>query len=144
MFLDIGSLPPHLEKPLETATIAYLERAMPRGEYLGWVAVPSADPARIVAGAGVQRRQTMPFPLNWPDGTQMVGEGRQAIVMNVYTEPEWRRRGLARELMYAILAWAKSVRLEGLVLHGADAGRPVYESLGFTATNEMRYRGDLR
>jgi len=89
-------------------------------------------------------RPSMPFPLTWPDGTRLVGDGRQAIVVNVFTDRDWRRRGVARRLMQDILAWARSIKLEGLVLHAAPDGRPLYESLGFTATNEMRYRGDLR
>jgi hypothetical protein len=30
-----------------------------------------------------------------------------------------------------------------LVLHASDDGRALYESLGFVATNEMRYAGAL-
>jgi len=66
-------------------------------------------------------------------------EGRQAIVVNVFTEPEFRRQGLARQLMLAVLAWARDERLDSLVLHAAKDGRALYESLGFTQTNEMRY-----
>ena len=144
MFLDIGSLAPELARPLQTATITFLERAIPSGEYVGWLAVPDDDPSAVVAGAGVQMRPSMPFPLTWPDGTRLVGDGRQAIIVNVFTDRDWRRRGVARRLMQDILAWARSIKLEGLVLHAAPDGRPLYESLGFTATNEMRFRGDLR
>jgi hypothetical protein len=30
-----------------------------------------------------------------------------------------------------------------LVLHASDEGRPLYESMGFEPTNEMRYTGTL-
>ncbi len=30
------------------------------------------------------------------------------------------------------------------VLHASPDGRPLYEPLGFVATNEMRFAGDLR
>jgi len=30
-----------------------------------------------------------------------------------------------------------------LVLHASTEGRALYEQLGFVATNEMRYEGDL-
>ena len=50
---------------------------------------------------------------------------------------------MARRLMTEILSWARAVRLESLVLHAATDGRPLYEQLGFVATNEMRFTGDL-
>ncbi len=63
-------------------------------------------------------------------------------MLNVFTEPAWRRRGLAELLMRHILDWARQERLDRLVLHASDDGRPLYERLGFAATNEMRYRGE--
>lgn len=44
--------------------------------------------------------------------------------------------------MRHILDWARQERLDRLVLHASDDGRPLYERLGFAATNEMRYRGE--
>jgi GNAT superfamily N-acetyltransferase len=65
------------------------------------------------------------------------------LVLNVYVEPHWRRRGLARRLMQEILEWAPTAGVARLVLHASREGRPLYEALGFTATNEMRYGGRL-
>ncbi len=45
--------------------------------------------------------------------------------------------------MGELLAWAASNGLETLVLHASDAGRHLYERIGFVPTNEMRYRGSL-
>jgi GNAT superfamily N-acetyltransferase len=144
MFHDMGALPSPLVQPLKEMTLTYLEDAMPRGEYFGWLAAPSDDAARIVAGAGVQVRRVLPFPQRWIDRPiDSVGFGRQAIVLNVYTEPAFRRRGLAREVMLEILTWARSAGIESLVLHAAPAGRRLYEALGFAATNEMRFSGEL-
>jgi GNAT superfamily N-acetyltransferase len=144
MFNDMGVLPSPLVRPLKEMTVTYLADAMPRGEYLGWLAAPSDDPTRIVAGAGVQLRRVLPFPNRWPNRPiESVGFGRQAIVLNVYTEPAFRRRGLAREVMLEILAWARTAGIESLVLHAAPAGRPLYEALGFAATNEMRFSTEL-
>jgi GNAT superfamily N-acetyltransferase len=91
------------------------------------------DPANVIGGAGVQLRRVLPFP----EGAG-VAEGRQAIVINVYTEPAWRRRGVARSLMEAILTWARAADLESLVLHASAEGRGLYQQLGFVDTNEMR------
>jgi GNAT superfamily N-acetyltransferase len=143
MFRDMGRLATGTADPLARASETWLRRALADGEYLGWLAAPAGDPATIVAGAGVQVRRVLPFPHTRADGTVDTCEGRQAIVVNVYTEPAYRRLGLARRLMEAVLDWARGERLESLVLHAAPDGRPLYEALGFVATNEMRFAGDL-
>lgn len=60
--------------------------------------------------------------------------------MNMFTEPGHRRKGLARQLVGEILAWARARGLRTLILHASDEGRPLYTSLGFEPTNEMRLR----
>lgn len=52
-----------------------------------------------------------------PNGDVAVAAGRHAIVLNVFTEPDWRRQGVAELLMRRILEWAVEVRLDRLVLH---------------------------
>lgn len=141
MFCDMGRLTPQAAEPLRAASIAWLGPALERGEYVGWLAI-DADGA-VVAGVGVQRRQIIPFPRSETDGSVTVASGRTAVVVNVYTEPSHRRRGLARRLVEQVLAWARDVELDDLVLHAAPDGRHLYESLHFAATNEMRYQGAL-
>jgi GNAT superfamily N-acetyltransferase len=63
--------------------------------------------------------------------------------VNVYTEQAWRRRGVARFLMEALMQWARDERLDSLILHASTDGRPLYEQLGFEPTNEMRYVSPL-
>jgi GNAT superfamily N-acetyltransferase len=139
MFSDMGILPPDLAPQLEAATVAYLRDALPRGEYHGWLATGGGDPATIVAGAGVQLRRVLPFPQR-QGSVERVATGRQAIVLNVYTAPSWRRQGVARSLMERIIAWARAEGIESLVLHASQNGRALYQQLGFVATNEMRLR----
>jgi GNAT superfamily N-acetyltransferase len=139
MFRDMGRLGSDAAHPLFEASRQWLVDALAREEYLGWLASMDTDPGVVVAGAGVQVRRVLPFPQRLDDGSVVVAEGRQAIVVNVFTEAGFRRRGLARRLMEAIIGWAADVRLDSLVLHAAVDGRPLYESLGFAPTNEMRY-----
>ena len=143
MFRDMGALEPRQVGSLLETTRVFLEEAMPRGEYVGWLATPARSPDRVVAGAGVQPRRVLPFPRLGVDGERVVAYGRQAIVLNVYTESEFRRQGLARALMHEVMAWARTMNLESLVLHSAPDGRTLYEELGFAATNEMRFMGEL-
>jgi GNAT superfamily N-acetyltransferase len=142
MFSDMGTLPRSLYDGLVEGTVRYLERAMPAGDYLGWFAVPSANPQEIVGGAGILLRRVPPHPLKGPDAA--LADGRQGLVMNVFTERSWRRRGVAELLMRHLLAWVAESGLDSLVLHASDEGRALYERLGFVATNEMRFAGDFR
>src|SRR5438105_820067 len=98
MFTDMGSLPAELYDGLVTATIAYLNHAIPAGDYVGWLASPATEPGKIVAGAGILLRRAPPHPREVIDGT-VLAEGRQGVIVNVYTEKGWRRRGLAQRLM---------------------------------------------
>ena len=64
------------------------------------------------------------------------------FVYNVYTEPAHRRRGVARALLDVLHDWALARGLGAIGLHASAAGRPLYETLGYRPTNEMRL--DLR
>jgi RimJ/RimL family protein N-acetyltransferase len=137
MFQDMGALPAAAFDGLVNEARLWTERALARGEYLGWLATPKNDPSVVVGGAGVQMRQVAPHPFRPPRGN-VFAKGKHAIVLNVFTEPEWRRRGLARLLMEEILQWARAEQLDRLVLHASSEARSLYEQLGFEITNEMR------
>ena len=57
----------------------------------------------------------------------------------MYTESGWREKGLARTLLKAAMEWATAQGSDQLLLHASDAAPPLYASLGFTVTNEMRW-----
>jgi GNAT superfamily N-acetyltransferase len=141
MFQDMGEVPPNLFEPFRAKSREQIYQMLARGEYIGWLASP-ADDEKIVGGAGVQLRQVPPHPLTKASGEITVAEGRHAIVQNVFTEPEWRRRGIARLLMKRIIDWSREEHLDSLVLHASDEARALYERLGFVATNEMRFASE--
>lgn len=143
MFSDMGLMPDSLFDQYRTLCEAGLRDQFASGEYVGWLASPDATSEKIVAGAGVQLRRVLPHPVGEPGGEITIAEGRHAIVLNVFTEPKWRRRGLASLLIERIIAWARAERLDRLVLHASDEGRVVYERLGFVQTNEMRFKDRL-
>jgi GNAT superfamily N-acetyltransferase len=135
MFHDMGTLPAHQMRALESATASYLRDAMPRGEYLAWVAEVPDSPPLIIGGAGVQLRSIFPRPRPGSDDLEL---GPEAIVLNVYVASSWRRRGVADGLMRALLHELAARSIRRIVLHASDDGRRLYERLGFVATNEMR------
>lgn len=57
--------------------------------------------------------------------------GKTGTVMNVYTLPEYRKRGIAGKLMKMLLAEAKSRSLDFVELKATDSGHSLYKSLGF-------------
>jgi GNAT superfamily N-acetyltransferase len=138
MWLDMGRLQPEAAEAMVASTVAALGPALAEGRYVGWLLAPATAPGRPVAGAGILLREQLPFPV---DGGRAVRFGEQGLVINVYTAPAWRRRGLAERLMRALLAWAETRGLSSVVLHAADEARPLYERLGFRGTNEMRWAG---
>ena len=134
MFRDMGKLAARHEESLLQATAAYLREALPRGEYLAWLAEDS-DAGTVIGGAGAQLRTILPRP---PEGARDLELGPEAIVLNVYVEREWRRRGVADMLMRALLDELAARRIRRIVLHASAEGRRLYERLGFVVTNEMR------
>ena len=135
MFRDMGQLAVHLEEPLAQATAAWLRDALPRGTYMAWVAEDEGSPGDVIGGAGVQLRPILPRPRSGADDLEL---GPEAIVLNVYVEPAWRRRGVAEALMRTLLDTLAARGIRRIVLHASDDGRRLYERLGFLPTNEMR------
>lgn len=103
---------------------------MRAGEYFPFLVVDSRG--RPVAGGAVWLREHQPSPGR--------GEFRVPYLLSVYTEPGFRRRGLATLLLTHANRWAKRNGYDRIVLHASEMGRPVYERFGYKGTNEMEYR----
>jgi GNAT superfamily N-acetyltransferase len=110
----------------------WLAQALADGSYRHWLALDGSG--RVVGGGGVL---LSPWPASPRDPCT-----ERAVILNVYTEPDFRKRGIARQIMLKILAWVKEQGLRSVNLHASAEGRPLYEKLGFEATNEMRLRFD--
>ena len=76
--------------------------------------------------------------INWPPSPECPYAHR-AYIHNVYTAPEFRRRGLARRLMETMVAWCRAKPCEYVSLHAAGMGRPLCQAMGFQPTREMRF-----
>jgi len=130
MFRDMGEgTVEELDRMVEVAG-PWLERALADGSYHHWLAVDSAG--QVAGGGGVL---LCPWPANPHDPCT-----QRAVILNVYTEKEFRKRGIARQIMQAILAWIERYGLRAVNLHASAEGRSLYEKLGFEPTNEMRLK----
>ena len=77
------------------------------------------------------------FVLDWPPHPLHPGSSLRAYLLNVFVEPDFRKRGLAHKLIEQCLEEARRRGIRVVTLHSSDAGRPVYEGFGFHATSEM-------
>jgi GNAT superfamily N-acetyltransferase len=132
MFAEMGDGTPESLDRMDVGFAPWLVEKMTAGEYLGWFALDDDD--QPVAGVGL-------WVQHWPVGP-VDQTGRRAYLMNVYTEPHWRKRGLARTLVRVALDWSREQGLRTALLNASSAGRPVYESLGFRPSGEMRLKLD--
>jgi GNAT superfamily N-acetyltransferase len=133
MFRDMGEgTVEELDLMVEVAG-QWLAQALADGSYRHWLALDGSS--RVAGGGGV-------LLCPWPPSPQYPCTQR-AVILNVYTEPEFRRHGIARQVMLGILAWVKEQGFGAVNLHASQDGRHLYEKLGFEATSEMRLKFDL-
>lgn len=126
MFRDAG----RRDDVLAPMTAHFREWLKPRladGSYFGFVL---CNEGIDVAGIGLML-------IEWPPHPEHPTQDKRGYVLNVFVEPAYRKRGLARELM--ALADAEFARrgVSYAVLHATEKGGPLYRSLGWNGTTEM-------
>ncbi|MGA8090283.1 MAG: GNAT family N-acetyltransferase [Terracidiphilus sp.] len=132
MFADADSAPPAVLEEMGRNFEPWVLRMLASGKYAGFII---GDGNRDIASAGL-------LVLDWaPHFLDPAGEQR-GYVLNVFVEPEYRRRGLAQALMSECMDEARRRGIRVVALHASKKGQPVYEKLGFTSSNEMLYIGD--
>lgn len=90
--------------------------------------VVAVDDGRCVACASMSYIEIMP--------TFSHPSGKRAHLMNVYTEKDYRRRGIARQLVNMLIEDARAHDATEISLDATESGRPLYESMGFKASEE--------
>jgi len=128
MYEDMGELDAAALDAMQTSSAAFLEKAIPAGLFRGWLAQTRAG--RVVAGGGMMIVPWLSRPAD--------PEPWRAWILNLYTYPEYRRQGIARRLMQAMIEWCRQAGFQSVSLHSSDEGHPLYESLGFRPTEEMK------
>lgn len=98
-----------------------------QGEARGWVVEADGVP---VAGALVFLKEGLPVP--------HLETCVRAYLANVFVDPGWRGRGLARRLTEAALGCCRDLGLPVLELHASLQAEPLYQAMGFRPTSEYR------
>jgi GNAT superfamily N-acetyltransferase len=127
MLRDMGCHDEAALDRMQAAAEAFVRDTLPGGAYRAWLAEAAN---RIVSGGAIHI-------VPWIPGAGDPSPQR-AWIHSVYTEPEFRRRGIAKQLMETMVAWCRSQGFRSISLHASDQGRPLYEGLGFQPASEMR------
>jgi GNAT superfamily N-acetyltransferase len=128
MYEDMGYTDTARIDAMEAEFTLWLHDHLEDGHYQNWFLLD--ENGEIAAGAGL-------WLVEWPPQMMDFSPFR-GYIMNVFTEPGHRNHGHARQLVHTILDWCKQNGIHTVSLHASECGRPVYASLGFSATNEMR------
>ncbi len=97
-------------------------RGLADGTVAAFVVDAPDAPGSLVASAAVSITHRLPTPR---------GDGRTAYVQWVATEPGWRRKGLARRVMVALIEWVRAEGVGVVDLHASPGGIALYTELGF-------------
>jgi len=128
MFLDMN-VAEETTDIVRCALVEYLNRAIPTGRHLGWVAL---DGEGCVGGLCALIQEGPPFSRNL--------NGRSARLMSMYVVPERRRQGIGEALLKTALADLSELGIHVVSLVASEEGRPLYERFGFEDSPEMRLR----
>ena len=105
---------------VEQETYAYYKRALETGEHIAYLVY---DNGTFIGAGGVSFYQVMPTYHN--------PSGKKAYIMNMYTAPEYRRRGIAFHTLDLLVKAAKEQGVSQIALEATDMGQPLYEKYGF-------------
>jgi ribosomal protein S18 acetylase RimI-like enzyme len=129
MYLDMGYEDSQPLASMLSTCESYLSEALVEGSFRGWLAARGSG---FVGGGAVVISP-------WPSHPYDL-ECRRATILNVYVYPEFRRQGIARELMRLMIDWCRREKFAAVYLHASKDGRHLYQSLGFEPTNEMKLK----
>ena len=129
MYEDMDYKNPEELTAMVSVSSTYLHKALADGSFRAWLAC-SGD--RVVGGGAIIVSPWLAHPYDL--------ECRRATILNVYTDKEYRRRGIAGKIMQTMIVWCRQKGFARVDLHASADGRHLYESLGFEPSNEMRLK----
>ena len=86
------------------------------------------DEDTFVGAGGISYFQVMPTYHN--------PTGKKAYIMNMYTNPHYRRQGIAYKTLELLVADARERGVTAISLEATDMGRSLYEKYGFIKMND--------
>lgn len=103
----------------------YYQNALKENVHLAYLIF---DESIFVGAGGISYYQVMPTYHN--------PTGRKAYIMNMYTKPEYRRKGIALKTLDLLVKDAMERGVTAISLEATAMGRPLYEKYGFITMND--------
>ena len=108
----------------------YYERHMADGTFVSWLAV---DGDKIIGTSGMSFVEKPPY-FGCPSG-------RIGLLSSMFTDPQYRRRGIAKELLARVVDEARAYGCGTVQITASDMGVLLYTDFGFVKNgNFMQYR----
>ena len=115
---------------LRPALEDYYHRHMADGTFVSWLAVAEG---RIVGTSGMSFVEKPPY-FGCPSG-------RIGLLSSMFTDPDYRRMGIARELLHRVVEEARKYGCGTVQITASDMGVKLYTSYGFVHNgNFMQYK----
>ena len=115
---------------LAPALLDYYERHMADGTFVSWLAL---DGDKIIGTSGMSFVEKPPY-FGCPSG-------RIGLLSSMYTDPRYRRRGIAKELLSRVVEEASAYGCGTVQITASDMGVLLYTDFGFVKNgNFMQYR----
>jgi len=110
------------EAKIISATKNYLETEIPNHNFVSYIAKNDEE---VVSVSGVSFFKRPPYLENL--------QGVEAYILNMYTLPNHRSQGLARQLLEKCIEECKKRNVKRIWLHASKDGEPLYKSMGFSS-----------
>ena len=108
----------------------YYDRHMFDGTFVSWLAI---DGDRIIGTSGMSFVEKPPY-FGCPSG-------KIGILSSMFTDPEYRRKGIARELLSRVVHEARAYGCGTVQITASDMGVLLYTDFGFVKNgNFMQYK----
>ncbi len=103
----------------------YYQKALKDNTHIAYLIF---DGEIFVGAGGISYFQVMPTYHN--------PTGKKAYIMNMYTNPSYRRQGIAFKTLDLLVTDAREKGITAISLEATDMGRPLYEKYGFIKMND--------
>ena len=115
---------------LRPALRDYYMRHMKDGTFVSWIAV---DGENIIGTSGMSFVEKPPY-FGCPSG-------KMGLLSSMFTNPAYRRKGIAKELLHRVVEEAKNYGCGTVQITASDMGVKLYTAYGFTHNgNFMQYK----
>lgn len=115
---------------LRPALRDYYERHLKDGTFVSWLAV---DDGKIIGTSGMSFVEKPPY-FGCPTG-------RIGLLSSMFTSPEYRRMGIAKELLNRVVEEARKYGCGTVQITASDMGVKLYTAYGFVHNgNFMQYK----